>query len=116
MKLLVRARDIADTTTIRAHVERRAGFSLSRFADLLGSVIVRLEDVNGPRGGLDKRCRIEVRGPSIGTVVVEDSGTSWVGAVDRAIATAGRATARAVARLNRSLAPIPLGWHRGAAR
>ncbi|MFO0745851.1 MAG: HPF/RaiA family ribosome-associated protein [Myxococcota bacterium] len=121
MRLFVRFRGLARPSTaapeavpdgLRAHAERRAGFSLSRFADALGSVVIRLEDQNGPKGGVDKRCRVEVRGPSIGTVVVEDVASRWTAAIDRALAAAGRATARAVARLRSDVRALPLGWVR----
>ena len=35
--------------------------SLSRFQDQLTRVEVHLSDINGPKGGVDKRCVIEVR-------------------------------------------------------
>lgn len=114
MRLVVRARDPEASPELRAHVERRAGFSLSRFADMLGAVIIRLEDQNGPKGGVDKRCRVEVRGPTIGTVVVEDVDTRWTTAIDRAFAAAGRATARALERVRTEPRPLALGWKRAS--
>lgn len=40
---------------LRQYVERRLRFALGRFAHRLDQLQVRLEDVNGPRGGLDQR-------------------------------------------------------------
>lgn len=35
--------------------------ALERFDHLVRGIEVRLDDVNGPKGGLDKRCTIELR-------------------------------------------------------
>lgn len=40
---------------------RRAGFVLRRLGGLLPRLEVRVADVNGPSGGLDKRCPVELR-------------------------------------------------------
>jgi len=94
MKVFVRSKDPEVDREVRDHVERRLQFSLGRFSDTIGRVNVRIVDINGPRGGEDKVCRIEVRLRPTGTVFVEDSDAVVTAAVDRA---AGR-TARAVAR------------------
>ena len=41
------------------HLQRVAGM-LARFTTRIESVRVRLEDLNGPKGGLDHRCTVEV--------------------------------------------------------
>ena len=40
---------------------RRFAFALGRFQAHVRSVTVRVRDVNGPRGGVDQRCRVTVR-------------------------------------------------------
>mgnify|MGYP001028438236 CR=1 FL=1 len=44
----------------REVVIRRIHFALARFADRIARVNVRLTDENGPRGGIDHRCLVEV--------------------------------------------------------
>ncbi len=51
---------LALTNSTRQYLERRLSFALGRFDDSVRSVSVALSDVNGPRGGADKRCRILV--------------------------------------------------------
>lgn len=68
----------------RDQMVRRLGFALDRFADRLGLVLVRLTDVNGPRGGVDQRCRIVVQMVPTGRLVVEDMAADPVTAVSRA--------------------------------
>lgn len=80
------------------HVERRLRFALSRFSGRIRRIDVFLSDQNGPRGGVDKTCRIVVRLGDGGDVVAEVSDVDWVIAVDRATTRIGQSTGREVAR------------------
>jgi putative sigma-54 modulation protein len=81
-----------------AHVERRLRFALSRFSGRIRRVDVFLADENGPRGGIDKTCRIVVRLRDGGDVVSEVSDVDWEIAVDRATTRIGHSTGRELAR------------------
>lgn len=84
--------DLAD------HLERRLRFALSRFEGRIHRVEVFLADENGPRGGVDKTCRIVVRLRDDNDVVAEVSDVDWLIAVDRATSRIGHSTGRALAR------------------
>jgi putative sigma-54 modulation protein len=58
--LSVEARGIAVTQTLRTIVNRILFTSLDRFIHRTREIIVWLEDINGPRGGVDTRCRLNV--------------------------------------------------------
>jgi hypothetical protein len=74
---------------------RRLEFALGRFGGRIRSVTVRLGDVNGPRGGVDKRCLVTIRlDASKRLVVIEDADADAVVAIDRAADRASRAVAR----------------------
>jgi ribosome-associated translation inhibitor RaiA len=60
MKMRLVARGIELTADLEEFVKRRIHFALGRFAGRIKSVSVRLADMNGPRGGVDKRCDIRV--------------------------------------------------------
>ncbi len=49
-----------------------------------------MSDVNGPRGGIDKRCQVELRTDGAGTVVVASVASDWRTALDNALARAAR--------------------------
>ena len=68
----------------RDFIERRLLFALGRFGSRIRRVMVRLEDMNGPRGGLDKRCHIEVRMPGRNVLVVDVRDVELEPAVSRA--------------------------------
>lgn len=77
-------------------IERRLYFTLGRFSSRIVSVDVMLQDENGPRGGLDKKCRVVVRLQGTREVVVEGSGEETLSLVDRTANRAGRAVSRAL--------------------
>jgi hypothetical protein len=58
--LSVQSRGLALTKRHREAVRRILVSTLGRFAGRIRAIQVWLEDVNGPRGGLDIRCRIDI--------------------------------------------------------
>jgi len=78
------AADLRDLT------ERRVRFVLRRLGWLVPRAEVQMSDVNGPRGGIDKRCQVELRTDGAGTVVVASVATDWRTALDNALARAAR--------------------------
>ncbi len=66
----IRARHGRLTRSLEEQLERRLHFALARFVGRIRSISAFLEDINGPRGGEDQHCRIEVRlAPSGGGAV-----------------------------------------------
>ena len=98
MKIHVRSRQVVVSESVRAHIERRLEFSLGRVAPRVRRATVQIVDLNGPRGGEDKACRIEVRLDPTGTVFVEDRDANLYTALDRAADRAGRSVVRALKR------------------
>jgi putative sigma-54 modulation protein len=99
MNANIRCRRIALSRELRAHIERRLYFSLERFTLRMTRIDVLIEDLNGPRGGLDKLCRIKIRLRPTGTVIAEYVHSNLYTAVACAAGSAAEAAARAVQRL-----------------
>ena len=70
--------------------ERRVRFALRRMGWLVPRAEVQMSDVNGPRGGVDKRCQVELRTDGAGSVVVASVASDWRTALDNALARAVR--------------------------
>lgn len=77
-------------TDLRDLTERRVRFVLRRLGWLVPKVEVQLSDVNGPRGGIDKRCQVELRTDSSRSVLVTSVARDWPTALDDALARATR--------------------------
>jgi CBS domain-containing protein len=82
----------------RAYIRQRLGLKLGKFATSIERVTVRVEDVNGPRGGIDQRCRIKVVLSRLPSVVVEHRAASLRDAINGALSGSERAVRRAVRR------------------
>ena len=60
MRVDIKTSGLDLTEGLREHTERRLGFALDRAHHDLNTITVRLSDINGPRGGADKRCQIQI--------------------------------------------------------
>jgi ribosomal subunit interface protein len=107
MNLEIRGVELDPTPALREHVSRRLAFALSRFSGRIKDVEVRLRDENGPKGGVDKVCRIKATCHGLPTLVVEAVGSDLYGAIDVAADRAGRALGRALRRQTSRRAPEP---------
>jgi hypothetical protein len=61
-----------------------------------------LADENGPKGGLDKSCRVSVDLGRLGVVIAEDTDATLEAAVCRAVEKAGRSNGRGAECAGRS--------------
>ena len=98
MKIDMQAKHFTLTRALRDHVQRRLGFALSTGSHHLQRVLVRLSDSNGPRGGTEKRCSIQLILPHQANIVVEGTESSLYAAIDRAAHRAGRTLRRRLTR------------------
>jgi len=80
-------------------IQHRMSFAFDRFRHLR-RIHVFIEDVNGPKGGSDKRCRV-VAEFAFASVVVQETQPTWQSAVARAIHRIGRNAVRRLQRMNR---------------
>jgi putative sigma-54 modulation protein len=98
MKFRIRSQHLKADSSLRQTIVLRLRCALSRLSDRIRSVDVQLADVNGPRGGVDKRCRIAVRMEPRGTIVVEHEDVDLLAAAAGASERAARALVRATER------------------
>lgn len=98
MVIDTRALGFGLTDAILRHVERRVEAALGFAARHVMTVTVRLDDVNGDRGGPDKRCRIVVTLRHHRVATVEAVDVDLYAAVDAAAHKARHAVLRDVKR------------------
>ncbi len=93
MQVLFESRD-PQALVLRGMVVRRARFVMRRLVWMVPRARVCLTDVNGPRGGVDKRCQVELRAAGTGPVVVTSVARHWRSALDAALSRAARSLLR----------------------
>ncbi len=87
---------LEDKTRDRIRTKVRTRFA--KFSAAIERISVRVEDVNGPRGGVDQLCRIKVVLSRFPSVVLERRGTTLEESVDGAIDGAVRTVRRQLQR------------------
>lgn len=101
MKVELRFEGLAPTVTLRAHVHRRLGLALDRFRDQIQWARVWLRDINGPRGGADKYCQVQVRVKGGSDIILHERRTDTLSALDIAAGRVMQVVARQLARQRR---------------
>jgi hypothetical protein len=99
MKVVFESRD-PDGARLRDLAVARAQFVMRRLTWLVPRAKVHLDDVNGPRGGVDKRCHVEIRTRRVGTVVITALARDWRSALEDALSRAARVVVRNWKRAN----------------
>ena len=97
MQIIFESRD-ADGSQMRDLSVERVRFALRRLTALVPRAKVQFSDVNGPRGGVDKRCQVELKTETAGTVVIASLAHDWRTALDRSLTRATRVLTRSVQR------------------
>lgn len=113
MQIEIQSRRIPLNDGLREHVRRRIQFAVGRFADRIRHVTVQLSDINGPRGGVDKRCQLRMRVEGLPDIVVDDTEMNLYAAVSNAAGRAGRALSRYAQRARWAFAERPFARGRG---
>ncbi len=98
MNLTIQLPHAEDSASVREHADRALRFAFTRFTDAITGIRLRLVDENGPRGGVDQRCRVHVALRSGGTIRVEGTGIDAPSAIYHVVARAERTIARRLSR------------------
>ena len=114
MQVLFESRE-PEAAQLRALAVQRLQFVLRRLHTLVPRARLRLSDVNGPRGGVDKRCQVELNTTGAGTVVITAQARDWRSAIDNALARAARVLRRSWQRGQAAARPAGRTGHRAPA-
>ena len=94
MKLRLTARGIELPAELKDFVMRRIHFGMGRLSGRIKSLSVRLADINGPRGGIDKCCDIRVDAGFGQELIVREQQATIHAAVALAVDRAERSVQR----------------------
>ena len=79
-------------------MEERVRFALTRFEDRIQRISMWVADVNGPKGGINKHCRLQVVLTGNTDVFIEDAQSNVYVAINRTTERAVRALVRKLGR------------------
>ncbi|MEZ5356180.1 MAG: HPF/RaiA family ribosome-associated protein [Bryobacteraceae bacterium] len=96
MIIEIRSAGIPLTPGLRALVARRVRFAMEKFAERIQKLTVRLADVNGPRGGRDKRCVVRLESHLREPIVIAERQERIQAAVSAAAERASRTFERRI--------------------
>lgn len=108
MQIVTRASGLPLSDAMTEFLHRRLHFAFDRVGETVRRVVVRLSDVNGDRGGIDKRCHLQVQLQRMPDVLIEDVQPDLHVAITRAVDRAARTITRRMGR-SRRLAPADNG-------
>lgn len=98
MQMYIQADGFELTHALHAYAKGRFAFALDRARHAVRQVSIRLSDINGPRGGRDKRCKVQITLPQGRDVVIDDLDSNLYVAIDKAADRAGRTLSRRMER------------------
>lgn len=97
MKIEIRQNLSQASQLLKDHAQKKILFALSRFGDRIRSITLRVMDINGPKGGLDKKCQVLLKLKNK-TIVLEGVDQNYYTVVDTTIERLQRLVARELER------------------
>lgn len=85
MKTQISSQGTPVTPELRLLAQRQIGYALGRFESRIREVSVHLRDLNGPKGGIDKRCRVTVEFRTGGSLIATVTDVDFEPAIHRTI-------------------------------
>jgi len=98
MKPVIVAKGLKASGALRDYAVRRLDFALNRIRHNIRAVTLHISDINGPKGGIDKRCLIKLSVPGLPDIVITETAHNINAAIDRAIHRAAYAVQRLLSR------------------
>jgi hypothetical protein len=83
-----------DALALKDVVNARVRTSTQRLTRLVQRAVVRFKDLNGPKGGIDKQCLIQLSTSDGGLLVVSSRGNDWRSTLEMALSRANRSLTR----------------------
>ncbi|MFT5085603.1 MAG: putative sigma-54 modulation protein [Lentisphaeria bacterium] len=98
MRLQIHSRHVDINDTLREHIKHKIQIAFSRLEQHISRVLIRISDVNGPKGGIDKYCHLELSIDHKENIIIKDRQAELHTAIHSAIQRASRTLTRRLAR------------------
>lgn len=94
MLTVIHSNDFALTSALNSFIRQHTKKSMRACSDQVERIVIRLKDVNGPKGGDDKECSVEVKLANFAPIVVRKRSSDAYASVRQALGRASRTTLR----------------------
>ncbi|ORU94675.1 MAG: hypothetical protein A6F70_09640 [Cycloclasticus sp. symbiont of Bathymodiolus heckerae] len=98
MNINVQTKSFRLTKSLKVFTKEKLAGALSSFEDRMHAVTIRLSDVNGPRGGNDKRCHVQMVVEGLPDIIVEGTKSNMYAAINNALDRSVRALKKRLKR------------------
>ena len=98
MKTVIKSHDFTITQAMERFIQRKTRTMMSASQEQTERLVVRLRDINGPKGGQDKECSVEVTLPNFAPIVVKKRSSNAYASISQALKRASRITLRRIAK------------------
>lgn len=98
MKIDIQASDFSITDSMHKHICKRVESNLAFCEAHVVRTVVRLSDINGPKGGHDKCCLLQIALVGMPDVIIDNKADDLYAAIDQAASRAGRTIRRRLTR------------------
>ncbi len=85
MQLIIQSPNVELNAIAKQNIKKRARKIFSRIEDKIDSVLINIQDINGPKGGLDKLCKVVIKSSVAPSVVVSNKKHQAAAAIDMAL-------------------------------
>ena len=99
MKIQVYSKHFRITRELSAYIQRRAGYAFGQYRESIRGIIFTLSDVNGPKGGNDKQCKVTLQVKGAGDIIVDQKRPDLIAAIHLATLRASNTASRKIERL-----------------
>ena len=94
MQTVIHSNDFELTSALNSFIKQHTKKSMRACSDQVERIVVRLKDVNGPKGGDDKECSVEVKLANFAPIVVRKRSSDAYASIRQALGRASRTTLR----------------------
>lgn len=94
MQTIIHSSDFELTTALNNFIHEQSKKSMRACSDRIDRVVIRLKDINGPKGGNDKECSVEVKLTNSAPIVVSKRSDDAYASIRKALGRASRTTLR----------------------
>lgn len=112
MQIEIQARRVPLSRKVRNYFKSQVQIAMGRYDERITKVSLWLSDINGPKGGSDKNCRMKITMAGKPDVVIVETRENLHLAINLAIARAGKAVMRKIdrqrSRIKRSAQMLPM--------